>query len=117
MSGTHPEGPKGGRPFDQDLKKEALELVDGSETRIPYERYSCGVNVADFEYGLHYKGLCAACPEHGKRFSCPPYSPFFPEYIGKAHRAWVVCVRFPGEYFARLASDKDYLTRFFKKAE
>lgn len=116
MNGTDPKRRDKQRLVDQGLRREVLELVDDSDTRIPYERYSKGVDVSDFEYGLQYKGLCAACPEHEKRFSCPPYSPSFPEHIGKAQRAWVVCVRFPGEYFARLASDTDYLTRFFKKA-
>jgi len=100
----------------RDLKKETLELVDDSGANITYERYASSVDVSDFESGMQYKGLCTACPEHGKRLSCPPYSPSFPEYIGKAQRARVVCVRFPHEYFGRLAIDKNYLTRFFRKA-
>ncbi len=96
LNGTDPKRRDKQRLVDQGLRREVLELVDDSDTRIPYERYSKGVDVSDFEYGLQYKGLCAACPEHEKRFSCPPYSPSFPEHIGKAQRAWVVCVRFPG---------------------
>ena len=96
--------------------KETLEFTDESGARIPYEKYSAEMDVADLLYGPEYKELCGACPEHGKRLSCPPYSPFFPEYVGKTRRATVICVRFPHEFFAHSASEKDYLTRFFGKA-
>lgn len=98
------------------MKKETLEHIDESGARIAYERYSTEMKVSDLVYALEYKKLCEACPEHGKRLSCPPYSPFFPDYLGPAQRATVVCVRFPGDYFAHLSSQKDYLTRFFRKA-
>lgn len=114
MSGTGSTERKGGRAIDQGLRKEALELADG--TGILYERYTNSINISDFEYGLEYKDLCAACPEHGKRLSCPPHSPSFPEHVGGARRARVICVRFPRAYFAHLTSEEDYLTRFFRKA-
>jgi predicted metal-binding protein len=98
------------------LKREELELVDDSGNRIAYERYTNSVPLADFVYGLQYKDLCGACPEHGKRLSCPPHSPFFPDYIGKAREALVICVRFPGESFPNLGPDKDALTRYFRQA-
>jgi predicted metal-binding protein len=116
LSGTDPKGRKEHGRSDRDLKKEMLELVDDSGANITYERYTNSVDVSDFECAIQYKELCAACPEHGKRLSCPPFSPSFPEHVGKAQRARVICVRFPREYFSHLASDKDYLTRFFRKA-
>lgn len=110
-------GEKEGRKLgDRNVKKEIRELIDDSGVPIRYERYSVEADVTDFEYGLRYKGLCEACPEYGKRFSCPPRSPFFPEYIGEARKAVVVCVRFPREFFADLAGEKDFLARFFGKA-
>lgn len=98
------------------MKKETLQLTDDSGTAVRYEKYVAETDVSSFEYGLHYKTLCETCPEHGKRFSCPPHSPFFPEYVGKAQKAIVICVRFPREYVADLSKEKDYLALFFRKA-
>ena len=113
---TGPKGQRKERPITQGLKKEKLELVDDSGNCIAYELYTNSVALADFVYGLQYKDLCGACPEQGKRLSCPPHSPFFPDYIGKAREALVICVRFPGESFPSLGPAKDALTRYFRKA-
>jgi predicted metal-binding protein len=98
------------------MNKEILELTDDAGAIVRYEHYSAEMDVADFEYDIRYKELCGACPEQGRRFSCPPYSPFFPDYIEKAEKANVFCVRFPREFFSGLAEGEDFLTRFFRKA-
>lgn len=98
------------------MKKEILQLTDDSGAALRYEKYVAETDVSGFEYGLQYKALCETCPEHGKRFSCPPHSPFFPEYVGEARKAIVICVRFPREYLADLSEEKDYLVLFFRKA-
>lgn len=103
-------------PIDGDFRKELFEIIDESGKSVQYEKYEATLSISDFEWGVQYKDLCKACPEYGKRFSCPPHSPFFPEQKGEAHRAIVICVRFPGEYFSNLSTEKDYLTRFFRKA-
>jgi len=116
VAGTVRRARKEGKLRGHGLKKEMLEFVDDSGTRITYERYTNDVCVSDFEYGPRYKQLCGACPEHGKRLSCPPHSPFFPDYVSKAQKAHVICVRFPAENFASLGRDKDCLTGYFRKA-
>jgi predicted metal-binding protein len=108
-------GAKNG-PFGGSFEKALIETVDESGKSVFYEKYTAITGVSDFEWGPRYKGFCEACPEFGKRFSCPPHSPFFLEYVGEARKAIVICVRFPGEQFSHLSGKADYLTRFFKKA-
>lgn len=93
-----------------------MELIDEPGRRIAYERYVSVVSLTTFEYGDRYKRLCEPCPEYGKRFSCPPHSPYFPQFVEGMHRARVICVRFHARDFGHLASDEKYLTHFFRKA-
>jgi predicted metal-binding protein len=98
------------------LKKQTLELIDEAGTHISYERYESVISLARFEYGDRYKRLCEPCPEYGNRFSCPPHSPYFPNYVEGARKARVICVRFDDRLFGDLASDERYLTQFFRRA-
>ena len=81
-----------------------------------YERLENVVSLTRIDHGEGYKRLCEACPEHGKRFSCPPHSPSFPLYVGSAQWARVICLRFERKHFGQLASADAYLTDFFRKA-
>ncbi len=100
----------------QGQELETPDHIDDSGKRIPYERYVRVVSLARIDYGHQYKHLCEACPEYGKRFSCPPHSPFFPQYVDSARWAKVICVRFQQKHFGHLASHKKHLTHFFRKA-
>ncbi|HUJ68543.1 MAG TPA: DUF2284 domain-containing protein [Syntrophorhabdales bacterium] len=98
------------------MKKETLEYIDETGERIAYERYVSVVSLARFEYGDRYKHLCEPCPEYGKRFSCPPHSPYFPQFVEGTRRARIICVRFHARDFGHLATDERYLTHFFRRA-
>jgi predicted metal-binding protein len=65
----------------------------GAET--VHETYSGMVDVADIEHSSSFKELCRQCPTYGRNFGCPPHSPSFPEFAGRATRARVICVRLP----------------------
>jgi predicted metal-binding protein len=98
------------------LKKKKLEHIDEAGVRIAYERYVSIVSLARFEYGRSLQNLCEPCPEYGKRFSCPPHSPYFPRFVEGTSRARVICVRFHARHFGYLASDERYLAHFFRTA-
>ena len=98
------------------MKKETLELVEETGKHIAYERFESIVSLTRFEYGDRYKHLCEPCPEYGKRFSCPPHSPYFPEFVASARKARVICIRFDARHFGHLASDEKWLTDFFRRA-
>lgn len=65
------------------------------ERGIAHEKHSGIVDVADIEHGNSFKELCRDCPTYGKNLACPPHSPSFLEFAGKAIRAEVICVRVP----------------------
>lgn len=67
----------------------------GDGVAAAYETYRGIVDMADIEYGRAFKEACRACPTYGKNFACPPHSPFFPEFVGRATRAEVICIRLP----------------------
>lgn len=53
--------------------------------------------IDEFDAGLKYKDNCLTCPNYGKNLSCPPFSPAFNEYLRRAKKAKVICLRLPLE--------------------
>jgi predicted metal-binding protein len=96
-------------------KKEILNYVSQSGKTLQFECYRRVVALSDFECGLEIKAQCEGCPNHGRNFSCPPYSPFFLDYRGNAHRVLVICIRLSKEYFDGATSQEKY-HQCFKEA-
>ncbi len=80
-----------------------------------YETYSGMVDVADIEHGNSFKELCRPCPTYGRNFACPPHSPSFLEFAGKAGRARVICVRVP-QPDAGCAATDERIVEVFREA-
>ncbi len=97
---------------DPQVMVDILNYVDESGLNIYYERYEVELPPAFFEYDEKWKIACEACKRYGTNFACPPFSPTFPEYIGKFHKAKTICLRIPQEYFASGAAEDSYVSCF-----
>lgn len=62
------------------IKVSVFEHTDESGSYY-IERYEQLAKVSDIEYGQGIKSSCEACKKYGANLSCPPYSPYFPEYV------------------------------------
>jgi predicted metal-binding protein len=81
------------------LKIELVKYRTDSDRTYYYERYETTMAVSDFEYGQEFKRYCQECSNYQKNLSCPPYSPYFPDYVGESTRARVICLRIPLAYY------------------
>jgi predicted metal-binding protein len=81
------------------MKTELVQYKKYPDRTCYYERYETSMAMSDFEYGEEFKRYCEECNNYTKNLSCPPYSPFFPEYIGEAKEARVICLRTPLAYY------------------
>ena len=90
------------------------EFEDDSGITLYYEYYETTVPISTFDHAKKYKIACEACHKFGKNLACPPYSPYFPEYLDTQNYAKVLCVRMPQEYFRNVIQEKIYRECFRK---
>ena len=84
------------------------EFENEAGEQLFYERYEAVISIADFDFNKKYKIACEACHKYGKNFACPPYSPYFQDYLGNQNAAKVICIRMPQEYFRNEIQEKIY---------
>lgn len=71
-----------------------IEYIDAGGSLYLIERFERLVSVDKLEYRRENKISCEACPRYAKgNLACPPYSPYFPDYIKGSDRALVICYR------------------------
>ncbi|MGA1842056.1 MAG: DUF2284 domain-containing protein [bacterium] len=90
------------------------EYQDTSGASLFYEQYETIIPISSFDHAKKYKIACEACNKFGKNLSCPPYSPYFPEYLNTQNYAKVLCIRMPQEYFRDVIQEKIYRECFRK---
>jgi predicted metal-binding protein len=83
------------------MKAELVQYKKYPGRTCYYERYETTIAMSDIEYGEEFKRYCEQCNNFKKNLSCPPYSPFFPDYIGEAREAKVICLRTPLAYYSQ----------------
>lgn len=91
---------------------EIRETSEGLAAPLVYERYEAVMPVSGFVYERKFRLACETCPNYLKNLSCPPYSPFFEEYLEGSKTATVLCFRIPQEYFAELPLERRYYKSF-----
>ena len=79
------------------VEAEFLEYTGTSGNTFFYERYKRIIAVSEFSYSPANKDFCRDCDMHGRNLACPPYSPFFPDYIADAAESLVICIRVPSD--------------------
>lgn len=99
---------------NNNFKVTVKEHEDASGTTLYYERYEAIIPISFFDHAKKYKTACEACQTFGKNFSCPPYSPYFPEFLDAQNYARVLCIRMSQEYFRNVIQEKIYLECFRK---
>ena len=82
------------------MKIELIPYKKDADRTCYYERYETTMAVSDFEYGEEFKDYCRECSNYRKNLSCPPYSPYFPDYVDKSTKARVICLRTPLAYYS-----------------
>jgi len=76
------------------LKSDVIEHLDADGYSYMIERFERSVPVGELVHRRENKIACEACPRYARgNLACPPYSPYFPDYIGEANRAIVICYR------------------------
>ncbi len=100
--------------MSNELKIDVLEHVDDAGMAYYIEKFERLFPVNKIDHDDSYKMSCEACKKYGNNLACPPYSPSFPDYVGNAKTARVICLRLPQEYFNHLVSEERYRTCFGK---
>jgi len=90
------------------------EYEEASGTTLYYERYEAIIPISSFDHAKKYKIACEACHTFGKNFSCPPYSPYFLEFLDAQNYAKVLCISMSQEYFRDVIQEKIYVECFRK---
>lgn len=76
------------------VETNVLEHAIGDSV-ILVERFRSLLPISDIEYFAEINPGCEACHKRGTNLACPPYSPLFHDYIGKASEARIICYRMP----------------------
>lgn len=77
-----------------------------------FERYEAQVPVSRFLYSHEIKRACEGCPNLGYTLSCPPESPYFPDYVSRAAAATVISFRAEIDHFEGETTEAKYHTGF-----
>jgi predicted metal-binding protein len=75
------------------------------------ERLEITIRVSEIDCDEHKVG-CKACKKYGMNLACPPYSPYFREYVKGMRTAKVICFRIPLEQFSQISTEERYRTAF-----
>ena len=90
------------QPKDSNFEVTVKEFNDASGATLYYEQYERVIPISSFDHAEKYKVACEACHKFRKNLACPPYSPYFPDYLETQSYAKVLCIRMPQEYFTLL---------------
>jgi predicted metal-binding protein len=93
------------------IKAEVFEHTDEGGCRYYVERLENIVRVSAIDCD-EYKVGCEACENYGTNLACPPYSPYFPEYVKGMKTAKVICFRIPLEQFPQISTEERYGAAF-----
>lgn len=93
------------------IKAEVFEHTDKGSFKYYVERLENTVRVSEIDYDEHKVG-CEACKKYGMNLACPPYSPYFPEYVKDMRTAKVICFRIPLEQFSQISTEERYSAAF-----
>lgn len=77
------------------LKFESVEIVTGTGDSVRAERHEQLLPVSKIEHAQRFQDYCRTCPHYAKNLACPPNTPYFTSYVGKARTAHVICLRIP----------------------
>jgi predicted metal-binding protein len=95
----------------KNIKAEVFEHTDRGGSKYYVERLENTVRVSEIDCD-EYKVGCHACKKYGMNLACPPYSPYFPEYVKGMKSAKVICFRIPLEQFSQISTEERYRTAF-----
>jgi predicted metal-binding protein len=96
------------------IKAEVIKYSDEWGVLLYVERLENKLKVSDMEFSQRNKKNCEACKRYGANLACPPYSPYFPEYIKDNVKARVICYRTPLEQFRSVIIEECYHAAFKK---
>ncbi len=95
----------------ENIIAEVFEHTDKGRLKYYVERLENTVRVSEIDCYQHKVG-CEACKKYGMNLACPPYSPYFPEYVKGMRTAKVICFRIPLEQFLQISMEERYSTAF-----
>jgi len=93
------------------IKAEVFEYIDAGDSKYYVERLENTIRVSEIDCDEHKVG-CQACKKYAMNLACPPYSPYFPEYVRGMRTAKVICFRIPLEQFSQISMEERYGTAF-----
>lgn len=75
------------------MKSNLIELINSTGETMRAERFEQLVPVAAIAHAQRFQDYCKTCPHYGKNLACPPSTPYFTDYVGKARTARVICYK------------------------
>lgn len=93
-----------------EIKTSIIEHTGPEGITTLIERFERIVPVEELKYSRENVIGCEPCHRYGKNLACPPYSPEFPDYIGDARNARVICYRVHMENVKEKAGEMKYRT-------
>ena len=96
------------------VKAQVIKYSDELSVSLYVERLESKFKVSDIEFSQRNKKNCEACKRYGVNLACPPYSPYFPEYIKDSVTPRVICYRTPLEQFKSVIIEDSYHAAFKK---
>ena len=96
------------------IKAEVIKIRDDGGVSLYVERLENQLCVSEMEFSQRIKKNCESCQRYGKNFACPPYSPYFPEYVKGTDTAKIICYRSPLEQFKSVIIEDSYHAAFKK---
>lgn len=96
--------------ISSDIRSEVLEHTDSKGNIYLLERFERTIPVEKLEHHRDNKTLCEACNRYGKNLACPPYSPYFSDYIKNSTAANIICYRIHMEQIQPVIGEPVYRT-------
>lgn len=93
-----------------DIKSDVLEHTDSKGNTYLLERFERIVPVRKVNHHRDNTILCEACHRYGKNLACPPYSPYFLDYIESSTTANIICYRIHMEQIQPVVGEPVYRT-------
>lgn len=89
-----------------------FEHTDAAGNSYRIERLENRLDVSAFEWDRQIKKNCEGCRNHTVNLSCPPHSPYFPDYVENTKAATVICFRVPLNKFTNVPVREAYHAAF-----
>jgi predicted metal-binding protein len=97
--------------FQVEIKK----FEDSDGLKLYYEQYKITMPISSIVHSKKNKQACETCINFNKNLACPPYSPYFLQYIDSTNNAKIICIRISQEYFRHIPKENIF-KECFKKA-